>query len=75
LIQKPASAEDAHMSERQKIDFDIDRYRRNSKRLDLGELPWDDIPNHRLSDGDVMCMQYMMDIETHTVMYRTPAMA
>ena len=57
------------MSERQKIDFDIDRYLRNSKRLDLSELAWEDIPRHRLSDGDVMCMHYMMDIETHTVIY------
>jgi hypothetical protein len=69
LIRKPARAEYAHMSERQSIDFDIDRYLRNSKRLDLSELPWDDIPDHRLSDGDVMCMHYMMDIETHTVIY------
>ena len=43
MIQKPPRAEDAHMSERQQIDFDIDRYLRNSKRLDLSELPWDDI--------------------------------
>jgi hypothetical protein len=57
------------MSDQPKIDFDIDRYLRNSKRLDLSELPWGDIPNHRLSDGDVMCMHYMMDIETHTVVY------
>ena len=51
------------------IDFDIDRYLRNSKRLDLSDLDWDDIPNHPLSDGDVMCLHYMMDIETHTVIY------
>ena len=51
------------------IDFDIDRYLRNSKRLDLSHLDWDDIPNHELTDGDVMCMHYMMDIETHTVIY------
>jgi rubrerythrin len=51
------------------IDFDIDRYMRASKRLDLSEVDWDDIPNHPLSDGDVMCMHYMMDIETHTVIY------
>ena len=51
------------------IDFDIDRYLRNSKRLDLGHLDWDDIPNYPLSDGDVMCLHYMMDIETHTVVY------
>ena len=51
------------------IDFDIDRYMRASKRLDLSEVDWDDIPSHPLSDGDVMCMHYMMDIETHTVIY------
>ena len=37
------------------IDFDIDRYMRASKRLDLSEVDWDDIPNHELSDGDIMC--------------------
>ncbi|MCA1845408.1 MAG: ferritin-like domain-containing protein [Actinobacteria bacterium] len=27
------------------------------------------MPDHPLSDGDVMCLHYMMDIETHTVIY------
>jgi hypothetical protein len=57
------------MSQTTPIDFDIDRYMRASKRLDLSGLDWDDIPNHPLSDGDVMAMHYMMDIETHTVIY------
>jgi hypothetical protein len=51
------------------IDFDLDRYLRGSKKLDLSALAWEDIPNHPLSDGDVMSMHYMMDIETHTVIY------
>ena len=51
------------------IDFDMDRYLRNSQRLDVSGLDWDDIPDHPLSDGDVMCLHYMMDIETHTVIY------
>ena len=57
------------MAQKTLIDFDLDRYLRASKRLDLSDLDWDDIPNHPLSDGDVMCMHYMMDIETHTVIY------
>jgi rubrerythrin len=57
------------MATKRVIDFDIDRYLRNSKRLDLSEIDWADIPNHPLSDGDVMSMHYMMDIETHTVIY------
>jgi hypothetical protein len=51
------------------VEFDLDRYLRASKRLDLSGLDWDDIPRYPLSDGDVMCMHYMMDIETHTVIY------
>ena len=51
------------------IDFDLDRYLRASKRLDLSHLAWDDIASHSLDDGAVMCMHYMMDIETHTVIY------
>ena len=57
------------MADRALIEFDLDRYLRASKKLDLSGLRWDDIPNHRLSDGDVMSMHYMMDIETHTVIY------
>jgi rubrerythrin len=51
------------------IEFDLDRYLRASKRLDLTHVDWDDIPNHELDDGAVMSMHYMMDIETHTVIY------
>jgi hypothetical protein len=57
------------MSVKRVVEFDIDRYLRNSKRLDLSHIAWEEIPNHPLSDGDVMCMHYMMDIESHTVIY------
>jgi hypothetical protein len=57
------------MARKTVIEFDIDRYLRNSKRLDLSGLQWEDIPDHPLSDGDVFCLHYMMDIETHTVVY------
>ena len=51
------------------IEFDLDRYLRASKRLDLTHVDWAEIPNHDLDDGAVMSMHYMMDIETHTVIY------
>ena len=57
------------MAARRLIEFDIDKYVRNSKKLDLSFLDWDAIPDYELSDGDVMSMHYMMDIETHTVIY------
>ena len=57
------------MATKTPIDFDIDRYLRNSKRLDLSGIDWDEIPNHPLTDAEVMCLHYMMDIETHTIVY------
>jgi rubrerythrin len=57
------------MAQAKVVEFDIDRYMRNSRKLDLSALDWDDIPNHELADGDVMSMHYMMDIESHTVIY------
>jgi hypothetical protein len=51
------------------VDFDLDRYLRNSKKVDLSGIEWDRIAEHPLTDGDVMCLHYMMDIESHTIIY------
>ncbi len=51
------------------VEFDLDRYLRNSKKVDLSGIDWSRVPENSLSDGDVMCLHYMMDIETHTVIY------
>ena len=52
-----------------RVEFDLDRYLRNSKKVDLSGIDWVRIPDHPLGDGDLMCLQYMMDIEAHTVIY------
>ncbi|MGI8461085.1 MAG: ferritin-like domain-containing protein [Solirubrobacterales bacterium] len=57
------------------VEFDLDRYLRNSRKVDLSEIAWNEIPKHELTDGDVMCMHYMMDIETHTVIYMRDLLA
>jgi hypothetical protein len=57
------------MSQPTIVEFDLDRYLRNSKKVDLTGIEWDEVPRHPLADGDVMCLHYMMDIETHTVIY------
>jgi rubrerythrin len=57
------------MGAKKLIEFDIDRYLRNSQRLDLSGLEWDRIPDYPLTDGQIMTMHYMMDIETHTIVY------
>ena len=58
-----------HMSNPTRVEFDLDRYLRNSKKVDLSEIEWSRVADHPLSTGDVMCLHYMMDIETHTVIY------
>jgi hypothetical protein len=50
-------------------DFDIDRYLRASKRVDLTGVDWGQIPQHTLTDEEARCLSYMMDIESHTVIF------
>src|SRR3954453_1717666 len=49
------------------VEFDLDRYLRNSKKVDLSGIDWNAIPDHPLSNCDVICLHYMMDIEPHHV--------
>jgi len=50
-------------------EFDLDRYLRASKKVDLSGLPWDRIKDTPLPVGEARCLAYMMDIETHTVIF------
>jgi rubrerythrin len=49
--------------------FELERYLRASKKLDLNGIDFDQVPHHPLSREEVRCLRYMMDIETHTVIY------
>ena len=50
-------------------DFDLDRYLRASKKVDLAGVPWERIPSHPLPVAEARCLAYMMDIESHTVIF------
>jgi rubrerythrin len=50
-------------------DFDLDRYLRASKKVDLSGLPWERIKETPLLIGEARSIAYMMDIETHTVIF------
>jgi rubrerythrin len=50
-------------------DFDLDRYLRASKKVDLSGVAWDRIKDHPLPEAEARCLAYMMDIESHTVIY------
>jgi rubrerythrin len=50
-------------------DFDLDKYLRASKKVDLTGVRWDRVKDHPVSSTEGRCLAYMMDIETHTVVY------
>lgn len=49
--------------------FDLDRYLRNSKAVPVEDLAWDEVRDHPLKQGEVRFLQYMMNIEDHTIVY------
>jgi hypothetical protein len=49
--------------------FDLDRYVRASRRLDLEGIDFDRVGEHPLTNDEARVLTYMMDIETHTVIY------
>jgi rubrerythrin len=50
-------------------EFDLDRYLRASKRVDLSGVAWDRVSDHPVTEAEARCLAYMMDIETHTSIY------
>jgi rubrerythrin len=49
--------------------FDLDRYLRASKRVDLTGVEWGLIHRTALPEAHARCLTYMMDIETHTAIF------
>lgn len=49
--------------------FDLEKYLRNSKAVPVEDLAWDEVPDHPLTHGEVRFLQYMMNIEDHTIVY------
>ncbi|WUH99097.1 hypothetical protein OHR68_37240 [Spirillospora sp. NBC_00431] len=58
-----------------KQDFDLDRYVRNSRAVDLSGVAWNEIPSYPVSGAEARTLTFMMDIETHTVMYARDLLA
>ena len=51
------------------MSFSIDRYKEESRKLDVTGIDWDAVAEHPLSKGDLFCLHYMMDIENHVSLY------
>ena len=50
-------------------EFDLSKYLRASKKLDLDGIDFEAVPRHPLSSQEIRVLTYMMDIETHTIIY------
>ncbi|MGH2793684.1 MAG: ferritin-like domain-containing protein [Actinomycetota bacterium] len=50
-------------------EFELTKYLRASKKLDLEGIDFDAVPRYPLSREEVRVLTYMMDIETHTIVY------
>jgi len=50
-------------------EFDLDRYLRASKKVDLSGVEWERVRDYPLKPSEARCLAYMMDIETHTIIF------
>ena len=51
------------------VGFNIEKYIRNSRKLDISDLDLGQASQYPLSDDEIRCLIYMMDIEGHTIVY------
>src|ERR1700730_1167082 len=49
--------------------FDLERYLRNSKKVDLSGIDLSQASRYPLTHDEIHCLTYMMDIESHTIVY------
>lgn len=49
--------------------FDLEKYLNHSKKVDVADLDFAAAARHPISDDEVRCLTYMMDIESHTIVY------
>ncbi len=49
--------------------LDIERYLRNSKKVDVSDLDFSQAAQYPLTDGEIRSLTYMMDVESHTIVY------
>ena len=56
-------------------EFDLDKYLRRSRRVDLSRVEWDRMGEAPVLPEEARCIAYMMDIETHTSIFMRDILA
>lgn len=49
--------------------FDLQQYLERSEKLDVSDINWADVARYPVSEAEIQCLGYMMDIEAHTLCY------
>jgi rubrerythrin len=49
--------------------FDLETYLNNSRKVDLAEFDFSNASSYPLSDEEIRCLKYMMDVESSTIVY------
>ncbi len=49
--------------------FDLEKYLKNSRKVDVGDIDFSEVSRYPLSENEIRCLTYMMDIESHTIVY------
>lgn len=53
----------------EQLQFDVERYVRLSKKVDISDLDLSQAAHYPISDEEVRALTYMTDIESHTIVY------
>jgi Fatty acid desaturase len=51
------------------LQFDVEKYIKNSKKVDIGDLDLPEAARYPVSDEEIRALTYMCDIESHTIVY------
>ncbi len=49
--------------------FDLERYLDNSQKVETRDLDFSRVRDYPVTKEEIRCLEYMMDVEAHTVMY------
>ena len=57
------------MPQNPELQFDIEKYVRNSKKVDISDIDLSLAPRYPISEEEIRALTYMCDIESHTIVY------
>ncbi len=49
--------------------FDLEKYLVHSRKVDVSDIDFSEGARHPLSADEIRCLTYMMDVETHSIVY------